>query len=457
MNNKETLQDYNTKLIKNNTNLDTVLDIINNLPTAGSGEDISEELVDYDTKLVAQESVLKEIVTALENKGGTSSSSSLNIFIQEEEPATYDGVWIKKESEDVDTISIVNIDTTGEWHYDIGNVPIATAYNRVVKYENYLYSFGGRNSSGTTINNAYKYDLNTNTYSNISSLPVKRQGMSIGIVGTNVFIIGGHDDSGRQSTSYKYDILNDTYTQIASLPTVLTLSSYAVVGTDIYILGGETASGVVAYCYKYNTLTNEYSSLTNLPQTLSNMSCCYDGDDTIYIMGGNPGSGSTYTKNCYKYSVSNNSFTQIASLPNAVGHNATAYIDGFVYMFSGYNNGGKNYLYKYDPTADSFSTLNSITKAFFNSGYTYENDVAYLVSGQSTSGYLSTISTYGLVPEKTFDDDTLIISPGDNTYKINLMDNVSVMFDKIYLYKSNVYTKPMAHYGDGSQWIKFQN
>lgn len=40
MSNKETLQEYNTKLIANNDSLQTVMDMINNLPEAGGSADI---------------------------------------------------------------------------------------------------------------------------------------------------------------------------------------------------------------------------------------------------------------------------------------------------------------------------------------------------------------------------------------------------------------------------------
>lgn len=76
MSNKETLQSYNNKLIQNNEDLQTVIDIINNLPDAGegSGEDITDELTDYDAKLTTQEEQLVVIAEALKDKAAGGST-----------------------------------------------------------------------------------------------------------------------------------------------------------------------------------------------------------------------------------------------------------------------------------------------------------------------------------------------------------------------------------------------
>lgn len=70
MSNKETLQSYNNKLIKNNDDLQTVIDMVNNLPEAGDGpsEDLTEEMTSYDEKLTTQETTLSDIVSALKFK-----------------------------------------------------------------------------------------------------------------------------------------------------------------------------------------------------------------------------------------------------------------------------------------------------------------------------------------------------------------------------------------------------
>lgn len=70
MNNKETLKSYNNKLIKNNDDLQTVINMVNNLPDVGDGpsEDLTEEMASYDEKLTTQETTLSDIVSALKFK-----------------------------------------------------------------------------------------------------------------------------------------------------------------------------------------------------------------------------------------------------------------------------------------------------------------------------------------------------------------------------------------------------
>ena len=72
MNNKETLQGYNSRLSDNNDTITNINSLLKRLPVGG--EDLTEELTDYETNLTTQETSIRDIIEALEGKatGGNS-------------------------------------------------------------------------------------------------------------------------------------------------------------------------------------------------------------------------------------------------------------------------------------------------------------------------------------------------------------------------------------------------
>jgi N-acetylneuraminic acid mutarotase len=465
-----TTQDYINQLKIDKQNL---VSMLNNMGVEASGNETFTSLTPKVGKIVTDPILQDKSITITEN-GTTnivadegynglnnvevitnvaSTGSTMNLFVQEEEPEKKDGIWIQKESEEINNVAIENIDLTEKWTNDIGSVRTPIAYGRAIKYKNYIYIFGGKNSSGTALNTACKYDLNTNTYTNIADMPTVMMSYMIGIVGTNIYLFGGSNGSVNQSHAYKYDILTDTYTRIKDLPAVRVLSGFASVGTDIYLIGGANASNVkYKSCYKYDTLTDEYIQIADLPVATTNWSCCTDGKNYIYSLGGFTDSG--YTNKCYKYDISKNTWTSIASMPQTMGHNASGFINGCAYMFAGYNGQGRQYVYKYDPSTNKFSTLSNMSKVLFNAACAYGDNKAYLISGQTTNSYVSTISVYGLNSAKPLEEDSIVVSLNKDTYNTKILDNMAVSFDNVYFYKSNVYSKPTSYYGDGTKWTK---
>lgn len=69
MSNKTILQNCNNRLNTNNTDLDTILSKINNLPSTGeTAEDLSTELTEQDTLITDQETTIEDVMLVLQNK-----------------------------------------------------------------------------------------------------------------------------------------------------------------------------------------------------------------------------------------------------------------------------------------------------------------------------------------------------------------------------------------------------
>ena len=89
MSNKETLQGYNETLNQYNTNLDDILNTINNLP---ENENLTEELDTYNNEVTEQEATIDTILKTLQTKA-IGGGGNMNNYSTEE---TLIGTWLGK-------------------------------------------------------------------------------------------------------------------------------------------------------------------------------------------------------------------------------------------------------------------------------------------------------------------------------------------------------------------------
>ena len=154
--------------------------------TGKTSEDLQEQLD-------AQDTVIQQLQDELANK--TSGSAKPNIFMQETEPTTKNGIWLKG-SYQVDNIAAdENIFASEEWN------ATKMASLKAIPYEFY---------SGSAVS-----------------------------IGTNVYLFGS---SVANTTAYKYDTLTDTYTQLTNIPYTFSNGSAIFNGVDIYLFGNATSN-----------------------------------------------------------------------------------------------------------------------------------------------------------------------------------------------------------------------
>jgi hypothetical protein len=421
----------------------------------GNGEDLTEELTDYNTKLTTQEDQLLVIAETLKNKA---AGANINIFVQEDEPEKKEGLWIKTSQTKPNNISINKLGLKLEWAWEKWTTPVNNAYNRVVKYENYLYSFCGRDSNNNLTNSTFKFNLNTNTAESITPYPINTSASAIGIVNDKIYLFGG---ATKIATSYVYDIKTDTYTPIKDLPVGTQQAGFVTIGTDVYIFGGaSTTSGNSTEVYKYDTLTDTYTKMAGMPVGYCTHCCIYK-DGFVYIFGGLKSGG--YNQTSFKYNVANNTYTTIKSFPVNRGHYAAGIIGDDIYVFGGYYGGGTYIydVYKYNTTTDTYTKMPNMSNTWFNGGYVSDGNIVYLVNGEhlGESNDLNVISKYGYINKKEFVNDTIVISTDEDLYNANILNNVNTYFNDVLLYSvaENVYqTNLPVYYGDGEKWISLR-
>lgn len=275
--------------------------------------------------------------------------------------------------------------TTGE------NMPESIRAGNTASYtsngESYLFVVSGRNQDGNITPSNQRYQLSTNTWTNLTSHPTGLLGSSTAIVKDSLYVIGGLLTTPGNATKnvYKYSINEDAWSQVADFP-VNIVDSDAVAYQDSLIY---VAAGYSNRVRVYNTKTNAWRNATSITPTFQSFSwgaltvkndtlvymCGADGflspnyNNTVRIgvidqnnranitwsvVGTFPGStrtffdahpwengiimtgGSTdntfetYSDECYHYNVGTNTWTQLPSKPNAwlTGNSGSLNING---------------------------------------------------------------------------------------------------------------------------------
>ena len=162
-----------------------------------------------------------------------------------------------------------------------------------------IYIFGGRDGSGYS-NDFYKINTNNNiatpiTLSSSGTTITGRYKHTMVAIGKDIYIFGGRDGSNYfLSDFYKINTTNDTAILITLTDATITgrrEHTMVAIGTDIYIFGGSDNTGRVNDFYKIDT-TNDTatqiplsSSGTTITGRIEHTMVAIDKD--IYIFGGN--------------------------------------------------------------------------------------------------------------------------------------------------------------------------
>ena len=407
--------------------------------TGKTSEDLQEQLD-------AQDTVIQQLQDELANK--TSGSAKPNIFMQETEPTTKNGIWLKG-SYQVDNIAAdENIFASEEWNAtkmaSLKAIPYEFYSGSAVSIGTNVYLFGSYVSSYRKY--AYKYDTLTDTYTQLTNIPYEFYSGSAVSIGTNVYLFGSYVSSYRKY-AYKYDTLTDTYTQLTNIPYEFYNGSAVSVGTNIYLFGGSGNSGRV---YKYDTLTDRYTKLTNTPYTFYYGPAISIGTN-VYLLGGQ----GNYTA-AYKYDTLTDTYTQLTNIPYSFYSGSAVSIGTNVYLFG--SSVANTTAYKYDTLTDTYTQLTNIPYTFSN-GSAIFNGVDIYLFGNATSNYQTKVQIMAMIPND-YGNNSIVISQGVPSHKTNIanygIQNAKFYYDRVYYQDENgelLSTIP-TYNGNGTEWVK---
>jgi N-acetylneuraminic acid mutarotase len=204
-----------------------------------------------------------------------------------------------------------------------------------------MYIIGGFIGSSTTgstaLNTVKRFDLSTHKFiSDGSTMPVGLKSMSrchsTAVVGTRIYIYGGRNtNDSEQNTIYYYDTSDNTwYTPAnASFGTPKGYVSIIAVGTDVYLVGGgdDSSNGTSNELLKFDTVGESWTTLEPLPLELQHQGLVNIGD-YIYTLGGYVGSTASSTDAVYRYSISGDSWELYDNMSGEYVDNSGAILEG---------------------------------------------------------------------------------------------------------------------------------
>ena len=396
-----------------------------------------------DDVLQEQTEIINELEEILKTK--TKSPATSNIFIQEDEPAIKDGIWVKNNNQYANKIAVQKaLSETGEYT-KLTDIPYDFYGGSAVAIGTDIYLLGSYSTNYTNYN--YKYDTLTDEYTKLTDIPYSFSEGGVVAIGTDIYLLGGNGDS---DANYKYDTLTDEYTKLTNIPFLFIKSSAVAIGTDIYLLSFHSTKYTN---YKYDTLTDEYTKLTDIPYSFYMGSAVAIGTD-IYLLGGNV--STTYN---YKYDTLTGEYTKLTDIPYSFYEGSAVAIGTDIYLLGG--NGDSDANYKYDTLTDEYTKLTDIPYSFYGDGAVAIGNNIYLLGGNSKTTYNYKFS---LELKNNIPNNSLVIEQSGILYNTALFDNDFV--DKLQYKFTNVWLKnedgsldttTSIYYGDGTQWIKFKN
>jgi len=158
---------------------------------------------------------------------------------------------------------------------------------------------------------------------------------------------------------YKFDMNTNSWSTIASLPTS-NERQYAVGFSHTskgYVFGGSNGTVALNDLWEYDPTTNEWTEKTSLPASGISGACGFVIADTAYIIGGRESDGTTLSS-VWAYSFATNSWVQKNDLPFGLWRASAIANNSQGYLLHGKNesNESNSTLLDYQPITDSWNS-----------------------------------------------------------------------------------------------------
>ena len=201
-----------------------------------------------------------------------------------------------------------------------------------------FYCIGGRNAGVLDTNEVY--DPSTDTWATLSPMLTARAGLGVVDFADKIYAVGGRTGATPNSgtplaTLEVYDIATDTWSALTSMPTARgDITAVASHGGKIYVAGGWNAGiacgGVCDDLEVYDIASDTWSTLTDMPTARSNAAGEVAGNN-LFVIGGSTG-GNTGVNEVYNISKGTWSTATPKTTPcsesEGVGHGNKIFVIG---------------------------------------------------------------------------------------------------------------------------------
>lgn len=200
-----------------------------------------------------------------------------------------------------------------------------------------------------------------------------------------IYVINGYDNllSTELNTMEVFDLATCRWSSLTGPSEAASEVCAVSNGTSIFLFGN---SGTANY-QKYNIATGVWSNITNPPNKTDNPSCCWDGNNTIYLIGGYSGAG--YKRYTYAYTIDTNGFSTKAVLPPSSGRGwgTCQYYGGKVYYIGGEDTtAARANVYEFDCAGNTWTTKTPMPAARVSLASVIVGSKIYVLGGKDAAG-----------------------------------------------------------------------
>ena len=224
--------------------------------------------------------------------------------------------------------------------------------NEILIADDEIYSLGGYDGT-QYINTVEKFSPSTQTWTNITNIPIAVADSAVAYYNNKIVIVGGFNGNPVNNVQI-YDISEDTWTVGASLPQGIYGSSYIQKDDTLYLFGGINNGGYINAVFQYNITENSWQTKTSMPYSNA-YSAAVGVDNSVYILGGVGNKG--VSDDIYVYNIEKDAFIQEGKLNVRRKDFSALVYDEKIYVFGGsntYTSQEKNKLFSFNDSVGAY-------------------------------------------------------------------------------------------------------
>jgi N-acetylneuraminic acid mutarotase len=219
------------------------------------------------------------------------------------------------------------------------NIPKGGSQSCVI--DSMIYVFGGLDKDIESLSSAEVYNTKTNSWSDLTPVPVDLYSTSAGVINDTIYLAGGWRREGGWFTidsTFAYYPETDSWEAKEECPKNAAGHAWCVLNGRLYLFGGisstDTDTSAQKQALVYDPATDTWDALPDMSyaRTFESRACVYDGQ--IYVFGGVDYNWNNIEK-VEKYDPVENTWTELADMPVPVlNHLCLVYKDK-IYLFGG--------------------------------------------------------------------------------------------------------------------------
>jgi N-acetylneuraminic acid mutarotase len=181
--------------------------------------------------------------------------------------------------------------TTDTWAV-LTPMPTARCSAAAATVGNAIYVIGGRTGtaplSGMALNVVERYDIDTDTWSTVTPIPVPRSDATAITAGGKIYVFGGWNGLAIVGNVDIYDPVTDTWSSGTPMPQIRALHMSARIGNQVYVFGGAGPALIVNGANQVYNITKD-TWATDTAMTIGREvgeTGVYSHGCAIYVAGG---------------------------------------------------------------------------------------------------------------------------------------------------------------------------